>query len=29
MNIFVTRKILAKVHRHDGADKGCVSLSPG
>ncbi len=29
MNIFVTRKILARGRRHDGADKGCFPLNPG
>jgi hypothetical protein len=29
MNIFVTRKILARVRRNDGTDNGCVPLSPG
>ena len=29
MDIFVTRKILARVRRNDGTDKGCCPLSPG
>ena len=29
MNIFVTRKILARGRRHDGTDKGCSPLNPG
>jgi hypothetical protein len=29
MNIFVTKKILARGRRHDGTDKGCFSLNPG
>lgn len=29
MNVFVTRKILARVRRNDGTDKGCIALLPG
>ena len=29
MDIFVTRKILARVRRNDGTDKGCFPLRPG
>jgi hypothetical protein len=29
MDIFVTRKILARIRRNDGTDKGSVPLNPG
>ena len=29
MDIFVTRKILARVRCNDGTDKGCFPLNPG
>jgi hypothetical protein len=29
MNIFITRKISARIRRNDGTDKGCVPLLPG